>query len=217
MQLDLNNLTTDMGNLEREAVLNSLRDFMASNPSQAEINAAIDALSAGMSIVGERYDRFEYFIGDLIFAGMTVSEALDLLMENQAVDSAESACPQVLLCTVEGDLHSIGKTIVKSHLQANRISVLDLGVNISSEEIAEVIRDNKIRILALSGVMKLAAESMRKTISVLEKEGLRDSVKIVLGGPCASNELAEEIGADAYASLAEETVTLCQRWLADHP
>lgn len=216
MTVDMKLLEINMGDLYEEDVYDALRQVVAEGGSQAQ--DAIEACSRGMDIVGERFSTGEYFVGDLIFAGQIMDNGYDILKE--ALSSLASSNglkrlennPKVAICTVQNDIHDIGKNIVKTMLEAAGFEVIDLGVDVPPGRIVERVRKEGIRIVALSGVLSLAPESMHDTIDAFERIGLRDSVRIIIGGAPVTEEMKERIGADEWARNPSKTVRACIEW-----
>lgn len=202
---DFSLLAADMGDLEEEKVLSAIRDIVEHEPEHAQ--QALDALSSGMEIVGERFDTLEYFVGDLIFAGELFTSAMELIMP--LYQAAEARHCKVLLATVEGDLHDIGKNMVKVALEAKGFPVIDLGVNVSPAAIVQKAQEEQVPIVALSAVLTLARDAMERTIQAFKAMGIRDSVSVIVGGAGVNASLAKKIGADAYCRMPEDTVAFC--------
>jgi methylmalonyl-CoA mutase cobalamin-binding domain/chain len=118
----------------------------------------------------------------------------------------------MILCTVEGDIHDIGKNIVKAMLEAGGFKVIDLGVDVPPEKITDEIKKNDVKILALSGVLTLALNSMKKTIEALKAAGLRDSVKVIIGGAPVTENNCKLVGADAWSLNPQEGIRICREW-----
>ena len=119
----------------------------------------------------------------------------------------------MILCTVKDDLHDIGKNIVKAMLEAGGFDVIDLGIDVPAEKIVETVKENGIKIVALSGVLTLAIDSMKATIDALKEAGL-DGVKVIIGGAPVNAEVCERIGADEWAYSPQKTVQTCKAWTA---
>ena len=198
-------MAADMGDLAEEKVLAAVRNLVQNEPEQ--IQQAIDALSEGMVIVGERFDSLEYFVGDLIFAGEVFTSAMELINPLYQAEGAKRC--KVILATVEGDLHDIGKNMVKVALEARGFDVIDLGVNVSPSVIVKKTAEEKAPIMALSAVLTLAVDAMARTVQALCAAGIRDKVSVVIGGAGVSERTAKEIGADAYCHAPEDTVAFC--------
>lgn len=120
----------------------------------------------------------------------------------------------MILCTVEGDLHDIGKNIVKSMMEAGGFEVLDLGIDVSPVAIVKAVKENDIKIIGLSGVLTLAIDSMKATVDALKTEGMRDGVKVIVGGAPVTAEYCKTVGADAWSLNVAEGVNICRKWVS---
>ena len=210
--LDLQTLTQAIGELDEEKALALLRDFIAGNPTEAEAGEALTACQKGMGIVGELFEKCEYFIGDLIFSGELLSGAVDILKPVIGGKRGRSA-GKIVLGTVHNDIHDIGKNIFKSMSEAAGFDVYDLGIDVPVETFVEIVREVRPEIVGLSGVLTLAINSMKDTIDGLRDAGLRDNVRIVIGGACASSDAMIVSGADAWSANAAEAVDICLNWV----
>ncbi len=211
--MDLNALTRAVGDLEEGEVLDMLNAFVATSPSEAEAQTVVAACQQGMALVGDLFDKGEYFVGDLIFAGELLTSAIDVLKPVIGGGSAVKV-GTIVLGTVEGDLHDIGKNIFKSMTEAAGFEVYDLGIDISANAFVDKVRELKPQIVGMSGVLTLALDAMKVTVDELKNAGLRDSVKIVIGGNPVTKEACDSIGADAFTTNAAEGVKICQGWVS---
>lgn len=175
-------------------------------------NLLLEALTAGMWIVGEKFEKKEYFIPDMLASAETVAAAMDILEPHLDKAKIEKK-GKVVLATVKGDIHDIGKNIVAIILKGAGFEVKDLGTDVSEEKIAEAIRKEKPRILGLSALLTTTMTQMRVVIEKLKEEGLRDSLRVIVGGAPLSEKFAKEIGADGYASDAFEGQRLIEKFL----
>ncbi len=207
---DFNELKSVMGELDEEEVVRILNEVMQDGGSQAQ--EAMAACQEGMNIVGKYFEDGEYFVGDLIYAGDLMTQAVEIL-KPALLGEKTSGGGKVILCTVEGDLHDIGKNIVRAMLEAAGIEVIDLGIDVKAETVVETVKKEDIHVVLLSGVLTLSIDSMKNTISTICEEGLRDSVKILIGGAPVNAEVAELIGADDWATNPQKTVQRSQEWL----
>jgi len=206
---DLEKLKEAMGELDEESVLKILKEVMAEGGNDAQ--KAIEMCQQGMDIIGQHFETGEYFVGDLMFAGELMSEAAAIL--NPALTQNKGdGLGKLLICTVEGDIHDIGKNIVKNMLSAAGFEIIDLGIDIKPEEIVEAAKNEGVKIIGLSGVLTLAANSMKKTIDALKNAGLRDDVKIIIGGSMANDNSCEMVGADAWAINPQKAISICRQW-----
>lgn len=206
--LDFEKLVNTMGDLEEDDMIEMLEEVMADGGSEAE--KAMEACQKGMEVVGSRFEEGEYFVGDLIYAGELMTQAVEIL--TPALVSGESAGPKtkMILCTVKDDLHDIGKNIVRAMLEAAGFDVVDLGIDVPAEKVVEVAKEQNIKIVALSGVLTLALDSMKETVDAIRAAGL--DCKIIIGGAPVSPEACEAMGADEWAHSPQKTVNVCKAW-----
>lgn len=204
---DFQKLTAAVGELDEDVMIELLEQLMEENPSDA--SEALAACQRGMDIVGELFETKEYFISDLIFAGDLMSEAVEIL-KPELSKSTTSGSGKMLLCTVEGDLHDIGKNIVRSMLEASGFEVIDLGIDTHCDKILEAIKEQDIHIVGLSGVLTLAIDAMKKTVDAIRNAHL--DVKVIIGGSPVSESVCKYVGADAWAINPQDTVNICSAW-----
>jgi len=210
--IDLNNLVTAVGDLDDDAVTKILGEFAATGGEG--VDSVLSACQDGMNIVGKRFESGEYYVADLIFAGEIMSGAAAALKPFLA-DSLSGKSGKMVLCTVKDDIHDIGKNIVKSLLEADGIEVIDLGVDVAPAAIVDAVRENEVKVLALSGVLTLAIDSMKDTVSALTEAGTRDQVKVLIGGAPVTADFCRVVGADAWSLNAAEGVRICRQWLTE--
>ncbi len=208
--VDFDALAEAMGDLDEDTMTEMLNEVMADGGSQAQ--SAMDACQKGMDIVGQRFESGEYFVGDLIYAGELMTTAVGMLKDALVTgDGGSGSKTKMLLCTVKDDLHDIGKNIVRSMLEAAGFEVIDLGIDVPAEKVVETVKAENIKIVALSGVLTLAIDSMKKTVDALKAAGLND-VKVIIGGAPVSEEAMKITGADEWAHSPQKTVSVCQEW-----
>ncbi|MFZ7120505.1 MAG: cobalamin B12-binding domain-containing protein [Eubacteriaceae bacterium] len=210
--MELKTLTQAVGELEEDKVMNLLNEFIASNPTEEEGERAVVACQEGMAVVGNLFEKGEYFVGDLIFAGELLTEAIDVLKTVIGSDSGAKVGTMVL-GTVHGDLHDIGKNIFKSMSEAAGFEVIDLGIDQPVSAFVEKVKEVQPDIVGMSGVLTLALEAMKDTVDALNEAGLRRGVNIIIGGNPVTKEACDHIGADAYTTNAAEGVKICQGWV----
>lgn len=210
--LDFKILTQAVGELEEEKIKEMLEEFIATNPSEEDAQKAVTACQEGMAFVGDLFEKGEYFVGDLIFAGELLSEAIDTL-KPVIGSGSDKKVGSIVLATVHGDLHDIGKNIFKSMSEAAGFEVYDLGIDQPVSAFVDKVKEVKPNIVGMSGVLTLALEAMKDTVDGLKEAGLRDGVKIIIGGNPVTKEACEHIGADAYTTNAAEGVKISQAWI----
>lgn len=205
------------GDLARE--LADLKEEEALNITRARLDAGEDPLGIlndarqGLEIVGQRFADKEYFIPELIFSGEILREITELVKPKLTEHSNVKAHGTVVLGTVAGDLHDIGKNIVNFMLDISGFEVCDLGVDVPAEKFVDKIKETGTGVVALSGFLTLAFDSMKETIEVIEAAGLRDNVKIMIGGGQVDEHVKKYTGADGYGADAAEAVSLARKWL----
>lgn len=210
MQIDFKQLALAMGDLKEKEILDTVRAIASEAPDLAQ--DTVDALSSGMDIIGERFDYFEYFVGDLIFAGEIFSEALTYLLPLLGpTESDGKKREKVILATVEGDFHDIGKNIVAVVLRSKGFNVVDLGVNVPPSVIVAKTIEENAKLVALSAVLTSAIDAMQQTVAALQKAGIRERVSVVVGGACVNETIAKKIKADFYGHTPEDTAAFCVR------
>lgn len=210
--LDLQVLTQAVGDLDEDAVTKILDEFVASNPNGEEAYKVVNACQQGMAIVGDLFDKGEYFVGDLIFAGELLTKAINTLKPVIGGENSRKI-GSIVICTVEGDLHDIGKNIFGSMVEAAGFEVYDLGIDVPASAIVEKVKEVRPNVVGLSGVLTLAIDSMKNTVEALKAAGLRDGVKVIIGGNPVTEDACKMIGADAFTTNAAEGVKQCQGWV----
>jgi len=169
-----------------------------------------------MDIVGKRFERQEYFLPELVLAGEMIENigaiAKPLIQEKSGGEAKKLG--RVLIGTVHGDLHDIGKNIVTFMLDINGFEVKDIGIDVPVAKFVEEIREFKPAVVGLSGFLTLAFDSMKETVQAIEAAGLRDRMKIMIGGGQVDEAVRNYTGADAYGSNAVAALTLCRQWIA---
>lgn len=206
--MDFEKLVKAMGDLEEDVVMEMVNEAVK---EEETANAAMSAMQKGMDIIGKRFEEGEYFIGDLIYAGEIMTEAMDVLKAAIAKEGT-AALGKMILCTVKDDLHDIGKNIVRAVMEAGGFEVLDLGVDVAPETIVETAREENVSIVALSGVLTMSLNSMKNTVQAFVDAGMREQVKIIVGGAPVTEVSYITTGADAWASTPQKSLNICKEW-----
>lgn len=154
-------------------------------------------LTAGMQIVGEKYSTKEYFIPDMLASAEAVGAAMDILKPHLEASNVETK-GKFAIATVKGDIHDIGKNIVAILLRGSGYEVNDLGIDVPTEKVVEFVRECKPDFLGLSALLTTTMLAIGEIVEALKENGLRDRVKVLIGGAAVSDDYAQEIGADAY-------------------
>ena len=205
--IDFEALAAAMGDLDEDTV----KELLEAVDSPEAADKAMEACQKGMDTVGKLFEEGEYFVGDLIYAGELMTDAVEVLKPYLTGGESGDAKARMILCTVKDDLHDIGKNIVRSMLEANGFDVLDLGIDVAPATIVERAKAENIKIVALSGVLTLALDSMKATVEAFKAAGLTD-VKIIIGGAPVSAEACKNVGADEWAHSPQKTVATCKSW-----
>lgn len=198
-------------NLDIDGVQNACKEAIeAGIPAY---KAVTDGMSKGMVIVGEKYENNEYFLAELIMAGEVMKEGM-IVLEPHLKSGDLKKIGKVAIGTVRGDLHDIGKNVVVTLLGAAGFDVVDLGVDVPSEKFVETVKESNPDILGMSALLTTTMIEMESVIKALKEAGVRDKVKIIIGGAPITKEYAEKIGADAAARDAVQGVNVCKSWVA---
>ncbi len=172
-----------------------------------------DLMVPAMDEVGRRFECNEYFVPELLISARAMKAALELIRPLLIARGDEPA-GRVAIGTVKGDLHDIGKNLVAAMLEGGGFEVIDLGVNVSPEQFVKAVRENKANVVAMSALLTTTMPAMKTTIEALKQAGLRERVKVLIGGAPITQKYAEEIGADGYSDNAPAAVSLAKKQLA---
>jgi methylmalonyl-CoA mutase cobalamin-binding domain/chain len=184
--------------------------MLALEANIAPQSALNQALVKGMEVVGERYERDEYFLPDMIMAAEAMNEATKILFSG--VKNNSDTSPLVVLATVKGDIHDIGKNILSNFISGSGISVYDLGVDATKEEIVETVNKLKPQALGLSSMVSTTRGEIKEVIKELERREIRKDLKVIIGGASTGRVFAKIAGADAYAKDAIKGTEIIKRW-----
>ncbi len=169
-----------------------------------------ESLISAMTEVGARFERGEYFVPEMLIAARAMQAGMALLRP-QLTESGVKATGKVVIGTVKGDLHDIGKNLVAMMLEGAGFELVDLGTDVSPEKFAQAAREHRPGIVGLSALLTTTMQNMKATIEALEDVGVRDQVKVIVGGAPLTEDYAQQIGADGYAPDASRAVALARR------
>jgi 5-methyltetrahydrofolate--homocysteine methyltransferase len=169
------------------------------------------ALITGMNVIGEKFKNGEIFVPEVLISARAMNQSMKILKPalNQA---GVEPVGQAIICTVKGDMHDIGKNLVKMMIEGKGIEVIDLGIDCSIEKIIETVQTTNAKVLCLSALLTTTMMAMKETIDTLKTQGLRDKVKVMVGGAPLSQSYADEIGADAYTPDAASAAEVCRTY-----
>jgi 5-methyltetrahydrofolate--homocysteine methyltransferase len=173
----------------------------------------LDDCRAAMEIVGRRFELGDYFLPERVFAGEMLKQLSGLVKPRIQQTSETKKRGRVMVGTVKGDIHDLGKDIVVFMLEANGFEVYDLGVDVPAQTFVDRIRELKPGVAGLSGLLTVAADSMKQTVEAIRAAGLRDSVKIMIGGGVIDDHVRLYAGADAFGADAMAAVSLAKQWI----
>jgi len=199
-----------MADLKEEEVLTLTEEKIAGGEDPFMI---LDSARAAMEIVGKRFEAGEYFLPDLIMSGEILKGVSEIVRPYIKQGKEVKKEGRVVIGTVEGDIHDIGKDIVVFMLDVNGYEVFDLGVDVPAERFLEKIREVSPQVVGLSGFLILAFDAMKRTVEEIEKAGLREKIKIMIGGGQIDEKVREYVKADAYGKDAVAAVNLCKKWI----
>ena len=199
-----------MSNMREQESLDIVNELLSSGEDPLAI---LDTCTRAMETVGNRFETGEYFLPELIMAGEILKQISDLVKPKLQGDAGIEKKGRVLIGTVKGDIHDIGKDIVTFLLDVNGFEVKDIGIDVPTDRFVQEIESFQPRVVGLSGLLTLAYDAMKETIEAIAKAGHRDRLKIMIGGGQMSEKVCEYVGADAYGEDAVAGVTLAKNWL----
>ena len=170
------------------------------------------ALIAAMDVVGDRFAKNEIFVPEMLVSAVTMKKGLDIIKPLLKQDE-EQTRGKVVLCTVKGDQHDIGKNLVAMMLEGAGLEVFDLGVDVTVEEVIDKINEIQPQVLGLSALLTTTMPEMENVINLLRDRGIREKVKVMIGGAPVDTDFAKRIGADAYGEDAAEAVTIARSFI----
>ena len=207
-----------MGNSELVEAFAHLKENEVAKLIKCEIDSCKDALTVveelrkGMDIVGERYKNGEYFLSELIISGQIFKDSMEALEPGLRAGRGAEKTFKFVLGTVKGDIHDIGKDIVAILLKAFGFEVYDLGVDVPSSAFVDKLLETQAPILGMSGLLTPSFTSMKETIEAIKAAGLREKVKIIIGGGIVDEKVKEFTGADSFTRNAIEGIQICEEY-----
>jgi methanogenic corrinoid protein MtbC1 len=198
--------------LDMEAALGATR-AVTSGDGRATVKEAVDVVTRSLEVVGKRFQDGQWYLAELVYAGeiaKDVMNALSPLMQGGGSPSRGT----LVIGTVAGDLHDLGKNIVVNYARSAGFAVVDLGVDVSAQKFAAAVRDQKPAVLGLSCLLTSTEGELAGVIGELKKQNLRTGLKVVIGGAALSERVARDVGADAFAPDAVTGVDMMKKWSA---
>ena len=196
--------------MREEEAMASVKELLDKREDPLKI---MEQCKKAVEIVGAQFEKGEYFLPELIMAGHMLTEISNRVKPVLSKGLEVKRIGKVVMGTVEGDVHDIGKNIVNFLLDVNGFEVIDIGIDVPAEKFVQAIRDFSPQVVGLSGLLTLAYDSMKKTVQAIERAGLRNKVKIIIGGGQVNDTIKEYAGADAYGKDAMAGVLLAKQWM----
>jgi len=200
---DKENLKNSLADCDESAVMSAIDRLSADGVAAEEI---VSICNAGMGLLGERFDEGEAFIPDLMFGGMIMKKVMEKLTPQLSSEKTSEQGKTFVIGTVQHDVHDIGKDIAAMVLRGNGFNVVDLGVDVSPEKFVQAIQEHTPEFVGMSLLLTTCYRSITETMQAINDAGLRNSVKICVGGAAASQLVAERCGLDYYAATAIDGV-----------
>jgi 5-methyltetrahydrofolate--homocysteine methyltransferase len=200
-------LLQSFADLNEEAALQRVSRLLEEGTDPETI---LNTCQEAMTLVGDKFEAGSYFISDLMLSGKMFKEVNELLKPHFSGESKKEPIGKVVIGTVAGDIHDIGKDLVVGLLEANNFQVYDLGVDQSKEVFIDKIKETGAKVVGLSGLLTIAFDAMKETVDALEAEGLRDQVKVMIGGGPVNQGVCDYVGADEWANSAQKAVKFCK-------
>ena len=205
-------LVSALADLKEKEALKIAEDRLKAGEEPLKI---LDDARRGMEIVGKHFANNEYFIPDLVYSGEILRRITETVKPKMSKTAEVKRLGKVVFGTVAGDIHDIGKDIVVFMLDVNGFEVYDLGVDVPAQKFVEKIKESGAPIVGLSGFLTLAFDSMKQTIEAIKAAGLRDKVKVMIGGGQIDEQIKQYAGADAFGRDAMTAVSLAKQWIGD--
>ncbi len=210
--LTMSDLITAMADIEDEQVIDLIEKHLAEGREPFQI---LGDLKKGMDIVGQRFSDNEYFLVELVMSAEVFKRAMEILQPKLLDTQKESASGKIVIGTVAGDVHYIGKNLVVAFLLSNGFEVFDLGEDVPPEKFVEKLKETGAKILALSGLITITHDVMKRTIEALDEAGIRETVKVMIGGGDIDQSIVEYTGADAFGKDAMSSVDIAKKFLEE--
>ena len=203
-------LVSALADLKEKEALKIVEDRLKAGEEPLKI---LDDARKAMETVGKRFASSEYFMPDLVYSGEILKAVTDMVKPKMSKAEEAKRLGKVVFGTVAGDIHDIGKDIVVFMLDVNGFEVYDLGVDVPAQKFVEKIKESGAPVVGLSGFLALAFDSMKQTIEAIQAAGLRDKVKVMIGGGQISEEVRKYTGADGYGMDAMAGVSMAKEWV----
>jgi dimethylamine corrinoid protein len=202
-------LTELFTNLEEDKVIEAVKDELQKNTDPMAI---IEACQRGMVEVGDRFQNGTYYLPELLIAAEVFDTVMDILADKITGDDTKTKAT-IVLGTVKGDLHDIGKNIFKTLAEVNGFRIYDLGIDVPPDKFIEAVQKENAQIVGMSGLLTTVFDSMQEIVEKLSEAGLRDKVKVIIGGAPIDKGVMNMVGSDAFTRNASEGIAICKSWV----
>jgi len=209
----LDEIKNALADLNEDEALQLVKDALAAKVPAFDV---LKACQEGMTEVGRRFECQDYFVSDLMMSG-EIFKQIGVILEPELKSGGAHTVGKVVFGTVKGDIHDIGKDIVVNMLKSANFEVIDLGVDVPPEKFIAAVQESGATVLGMSGLLTLAFDSMKATIQALQAAGLRDKVKVMIGGGPVDANVCRVVGADDWGADAQHAVRLAKGWLQAVP
>jgi 5-methyltetrahydrofolate--homocysteine methyltransferase len=202
-------LVNTLADLKEDEAIAIVQERLSKNEDPMKI---LNEASRGMEIVGKRFSESRYFIPDLVYSGEILKKINELVKPKLTGGGEVKKVGKVVIGTVAGDIHDIGKDIVVFMLDVSGFEVTDLGIDVPAQKFINAIKETNAPVVGMSGFLTLAFDSMKQTVDAMKEAGLREQVKVMIGGGQITDEVVKYTGADAFGKDAMAGVTLARKW-----
>lgn len=207
-------LTIALAELKNEETIAIVKQELEANEKPTTI---IEELREGLDIIGKRFEEGRYFLSELVFGGELFKRTFEMIKPRLASTLQPKFIGKFVIGTAQGDIHDLGKNIVAMMLEYNGFEVYDLGVDVPPEKFVKKAEEANADLVGISGLLTTSIESMRKTINLFERSGIRPKIKIIIGGGVIDEYIMKKVGANAYAGDAVSAVKIAKEMLSPQP
>ena len=208
----LEKMKNSLLDLDMDATIENVNSIIRSDGT-VSVQEAIDAISEALQVVGKRFQDGDWFLTELVYSGEIAKAAMELISPLLAVGTSQQL-GTIVAGTVAGDLHDLGKNIFINFARSAGFEVIDLGVDVSKEKFVSAVKDHSPLALGMSCLLTVTAAEIGKVIEELINQGLREKIKVIIGGACLTEEFATDVGADAFAPDAVTGTDIIKKWIA---
>jgi len=208
----LEKMKSSLLDLDMDATIENVNSIIRSDGT-VSVQEGIDAISEALQVVGKRFQDGDWFLTELVYSGEIAKAAMELLSPLLAVGTSQQL-GTIVAGTVAGDLHDLGKNIFINFARSAGFAVIDLGVDVDKEKFIGAVKEHSPLALGMSCLLTVTAGEIGKVIEELINKGLRDKIKVIIGGACLTEGFAKDVGADAFAPDAVTGTDIIKKWIA---